>query len=124
MRGVEEVMSHPIGYLDGLSNADRENRFYWCYYSPASDDGGHVSVRGLARIFVRRRNLQIFTSDADAARTSALLIDPKLTSRARRARLVAALWPNGLAFGYRQTFGNAVTRCNVMRIVTYVTSGA
>src|SRR5690348_18244130 len=51
--GVEEVMSHPIGYLDGLSNADRENRFYWCYYSPASDDGGHVSVRGLARIFVQ-----------------------------------------------------------------------
>jgi hypothetical protein len=90
---VEEVMSHPIGYLDGLSNADRENRFYWCYYSPASDDGGHVSVRGLARIFVRRRNLKIFTSDADAARTSALLIDPALTSRARRARLVAALWP-------------------------------
>ena len=31
---------------------------------------------------------------------------------------------NGLAFGYRQTFGNAVTRCNVMRIVTYVTSGS
>jgi hypothetical protein len=79
--------------LDGLSNADRENRFYWCYYSPESDDGGHVSVRGLARIFVRRRNLQIFTSNADAARASALLIDPKLTSRARRTRLVAALWP-------------------------------
>ena|SRR5690242_18010128 len=91
--GVEEVMSHPIGYLDGLSNADRENRFYRCYYSPASDDGGHVSVRGLPRIFVRRRNLQIFTSNADAARTSALLIDPKLTSTGRRARLAAALWP-------------------------------
>jgi hypothetical protein len=87
------MMSHPIGYFDGLSNADRENRFYWCYYSPASDDGGHVSVRGLARIFVRRRNLQIFTSNTDDATTSALLIDPKLTSRARRARLVAALWP-------------------------------
>ncbi len=86
-------MSHPIGYLDGLSNAERENRFYWSYYSPASDDGGHVSVRGLARIIVRRRNLHIFTSNADAARTSALLIDPELTSRARRARLVAALWP-------------------------------
>ena len=86
-------MSHPIGYLDGLSNADRENRFYRCYYSPASDDGGHVSVRGLPRIFVRRRNLQIFTSNADAARTSALLIDPKLTSTGRRARLAAALWP-------------------------------
>jgi hypothetical protein len=91
--GVEEVMGHPIGYLDGLSNADRENRFYWNYYSPASDDGGHVSVRGLARIFVRRHNLQIFTSNADAATTSVLLVDPKLTSRARRARLVAALWP-------------------------------
>ena len=90
-------MGHPIGYFDGLSNADRENRFYWCYYSPASDDGGHVSVRGLARIFVRRRNLQIFTSNADAARASALLIDPKLTSRARRARRVATLWP-----GYRR----------------------
>ena len=84
---------HPIGYLDGLSNADRENRFYWRYYSPASDDGGHVSVRGLARIFVRRRNLQIFTSDAGAAATTVLLADPALTSRTRRARLVAALWP-------------------------------
>ena len=86
-------MGHPIGYLDGLSNANRENRFYWRYYSPASDDGGHASVRGLARIFVRRHNLQIFTSNADAATTSVLLVDPKLTSRARRDRLVAALWP-------------------------------
>ena len=86
-------MSHPIGYLDGLSNADRENRFYWRYYSPVSDDGGHASVRGLARIFVRRHDLQIFTSNAEAATTSILLIDPKLTSRARRPRLVAALWP-------------------------------
>jgi hypothetical protein len=91
--GVEEAMGHPIGYLDGLSNADRENRFYRCYYSPASDDGGHVSVRGLARIFVRRRNLQIFTSNADAAATSVLLLDPHLSSPGRRARLVAALWP-------------------------------
>lgn len=86
-------MGHPIGYLDGFSNADRENRFYWCYYSPASDDGGHVSLRGLTRIFVRRHHLQIFTSDAGAATTKVLLIDPYLTSRGRRARLAAALWP-------------------------------
>jgi hypothetical protein len=91
--GAEEAVGHPIGYLDGLSNADRENRFYWCYYSPACDDSGHVSVRGLARIFVRRHHLQIFTSKADAATTSVLLVDPHLISRGRRARLVAALWP-------------------------------
>ena len=30
--------------------------------------------------------------------------------------------PNGLAFRHRQVFDNAVTRCNVMCIVTYVTS--
>lgn len=86
-------MGHPIGYFDGLSNADRENRFYWSYYCPASDDGGHVSVRGLARIFARRRQLQIFTSNAGAATTSVLVIDPHLISRGRRGRLVAALWP-------------------------------
>jgi hypothetical protein len=86
-------MGHPIGYFDGLSNADRENRFYSCYYSPASDDGGHPSVRGLARIFVGRRQLQIFTSRTDAAATSILQIDTHLTSRDRRARLVAALRP-------------------------------
>ena len=86
-------MGHPIGYLDGLSNADRENRFYRCYYSPASDDGGHVSVRGLARIFFRRRNLQVFTSNADAATISVLLIDPRLISGARRARFGPGLWP-------------------------------
>ena len=84
-------MGHPIGYLDGLSNADRENRFYGCYYSPVSDDGGRPSVRGLARIFVRRRNLQIFTSKTDAASASVLQLDPRLMATTRRARLVAAL---------------------------------
>jgi hypothetical protein len=92
-RGAEEAMGQPIGYLDGLSNADRENRFYGCYYRPASDDGGHVSVHGLARIFVRRHHLQIFTSNTHPATTSILAIDPHLTSRGRRGRLTAALWP-------------------------------
>lgn len=86
-------MGLPIGYLDGLSNADREHRFYGCYYRPASDDGGHVSVRGLARIFTRRHHLQIFTSNTGPATTSILVLDPHLITRGRRARLAAALWP-------------------------------
>ena len=90
--GVQEMMGQSVGFLDGLSDADRDNRFYW-KYSAASDVGGHVSVRGLARIFVRRRNLQVFTSKADAATISVLLIDPKLTSGARRARFGPGLWP-------------------------------
>jgi hypothetical protein len=82
-------MGPPIGLLDGLSNADRENRLYGSYCHP-SDASGHVSVRGLARIFVRRRNLRIFTSNPDAAAVSVLLTDPKLTPGARRARF--GLW--------------------------------
>jgi hypothetical protein len=78
-------MGPPMRLLDGLSNADRENRLYGSYCT-ASDAGGHVSVRGLARIFVRRRNLQIFTSNPDAATVSVLLAEPKLTSGAHRAR--------------------------------------
>jgi hypothetical protein len=81
-----------MGSLDGLSDADREARFYW-YCSSASDVRGRVSVRGLARIFFRRRDLQVFTSNTDAATVSVLLVDPKFTSGARRARFVHGLWP-------------------------------
>jgi hypothetical protein len=81
-----------MGSLDGLSDADREARFYG-YSSTASDVRGRVSVRGLARIFFGRRDLQVFTSNTDAATVSVLLVDPKFTSGARRARLVHRLWP-------------------------------
>lgn len=90
--GGQEMMGQPVGFFDGLSDADRDNRFYW-NYSAASDVCGHVSVRGLVRIFFRRRNLQVFTSNADAATISVLLIDPKLTSGARRARFGPRPWP-------------------------------
>jgi hypothetical protein len=81
--------------LDGLSDADREARFYR-YSSTASDVRGRVSVRGLARIFFRRherRDLQVFTSNTDAATVSVLLVDPRFTSGARRARFIHGLWP-------------------------------
>ncbi len=79
------MIGQPVQLLDGLSDADRDNRFYGSFVT-ASDLCGHVSVRGLARIFVRRRNLQVFTSNADAAKISVLLIDPRLASGVRRAR--------------------------------------
>jgi hypothetical protein len=81
-----------MGSLDGLSDADREARFYG-YCSTASDVRGRVSVRGLARIFFGRHDLQVFTSNTDAATVSVLLVNPKFTSGARRARFVHGLWP-------------------------------
>jgi len=84
-----------MGSLDGLSDADREARFY-SYSATASDVRGRVSVRGLARIVFRRherRDLQVFTSNTDAATVSVLLVDSKFTSGARRARFVRGLWP-------------------------------
>jgi hypothetical protein len=86
------MIGQPAKLLDGLSDADRDNRYYGSFVT-ASDLGGHVSVRGLARIFFRRRNLQVFTSNADAAKISVLLIDPKLTSGVRRARFGLGPWP-------------------------------
>jgi hypothetical protein len=86
------MMGHPMGSLDGLSDADREARFYF-YSSTASDVRGRVSVRGLARIFFRRRDLQVFTSTTGAATVSVLRVDPRFTSGARRARFVHGLRP-------------------------------
>jgi hypothetical protein len=86
------MFSHPMGSLDGLSDADREARYYW-YCSTASDVRRRVSVRGLARIIFGRRNLEVFTSGTDAATVSVLLADPRFTSGGRRARLVHGLWP-------------------------------
>jgi hypothetical protein len=85
------MMVMPVGVLDGLSNAERENRIY-SRYSDASDAAGHVSVRGLPRLFFRRRNLQIFTSRTDAATVSVLLIDPKLVSGTPRPRFGPGRW--------------------------------
>jgi hypothetical protein len=81
-----------MGSLDGLSDADREARFYG-YSSSASDVRGRVSVRGLARIFFGRRDLQVFSSNTDAATVSVLQVDPKFISGGRRARFVHGLWP-------------------------------
>jgi hypothetical protein len=84
-------MVMPMGVLDGLSNAERENRIY-SRYSDASDVGGHMSVRGLPRLFFRRRNLQIFTSRTDAPTVSVLLIDPTLVSGTPRPRFGPGRW--------------------------------
>lgn len=94
------MTGRPVRLLDGLSDADRDNRFYGSFVT-ASDLRGRVPVRGLARVFVRRRNLQVFTSDADAAKAGVLQIDPRLTSGARRARLGRGPWsgPRGQARG-------------------------
>src|SRR5579862_75072 len=86
------MRGQPLGLFGGLSDADRDNRFYGSFVT-ASDLRGHVSVRGLARIFSRRRNLQVFSSKAGAATISVLLVDPKLISGGRRARFGLGLWP-------------------------------
>jgi len=106
--GVREMIGQPVVLLDGLSDADRDDRFYGSFVT-ASDLRGHVSVRGLARIFFRRRNLQVFTSNADAAKISVLLIDPKLTSGVRRARFGLGLWPGprGQARGVGRDSGHS-----------------
>ena len=77
----------PVGLFDGFTNAERDDMLYG-YFSAASEVGGHLpQVRGFARIFVRRRKLQVFMSSAGAAQTSVLQIDPALIARRRRVRL-------------------------------------
>ena len=81
----------PMGLFDGFTNAERDDLLYG-YFSAASDVGGHLPpVRGLARIFVRRRKLQVFTSGAGSGRgaVSVLQIDPALISARRRIRLAS-----------------------------------
>jgi hypothetical protein len=76
---------------DGFTDADRDAMLYE-YFWAASEAGGHLPpVRGLARIFFRRPERQVFTSSAAAARGSVLRIDPKLTAGRRRPRW----WPGG-----------------------------
>ena len=83
---IHEMARQQVGLFDGFSNADHDNTFYW-YFSAAADVGGHFPpVRGLASVFLRRRNLQVFTSNVRAPASNALLIDPKLTAGVRRAR--------------------------------------
>jgi hypothetical protein len=91
--GVQEMTCQQIALSPGLSDADRDNMFYG-YFAAASDVGGHFPpIRSFARIFVRRRNLLVFTSNAGAANNSVLLIDPKLTAGGRRTRFGPGLWP-------------------------------
>jgi hypothetical protein len=78
----------PVGLFDGFTNAERDDMLYG-YFSAASEVGGHLPpVRGFARIFVRRRKLQVFMPSAGAAEISVLQIDPALIARRRRVRLV------------------------------------
>jgi len=92
-RGVQEMTRKQVGWFDGLSNAERDSMLYG-YFSAASDVGGHFPpVRSLARIFFRRRNLQVFASNVGVAKISVLLIDPKLTAGVRRTRFGPGLWP-------------------------------
>jgi hypothetical protein len=77
-----------MGLFDGFTNAERDDMLYG-YFSAASEVGGHLPpVRSFARIFVRRRKLQVFMSSAGAAEISVLQIDPALIARRRRVRLV------------------------------------
>jgi hypothetical protein len=77
-----------IGLFDGLTNAERDDMLYG-YFSAASEVGGRLPLlRSFARIFVRRRKLQVFMSSAGAAEISILQIDPTLIARRRRVRLV------------------------------------
>jgi hypothetical protein len=77
-----------MGLFDGFANAERDDMLYG-YFSAASDVGGHLPpVRSFARIFVRRRKLQVFMSSAGAAEISVLQIDPTLIAR-RRVRLAS-----------------------------------
>jgi hypothetical protein len=79
-----------IGLFDGLTNAERDDMLYG-YFSAASEVGGRLPLlRSFARIFVRRRKLQVFMSSAGAGadEISILQIDPALIARRRRARLV------------------------------------
>ena len=79
----------PMGLFDGFTNAERDDLLYG-YFSAASDVGGHLPpARGLARIFVRRRKLQVFTSGAGSGAVSVLQIDPALISARRRVRLAS-----------------------------------
>ena len=84
-----------VGLFDGLSNAERDNMLYG-YFSAATDVGGHFpTVRSFARVFFRRRNVPVFSSnaDADAPRINAILANPKFTVGVRRTRLGAGLRP-------------------------------
>jgi hypothetical protein len=85
--GGAEMTRQPVGLFDGFTNAERDDMLYG-YFSAASEVGGHLPpVRGFARIFVRRRKLQVFMSSAGAAQTSVLQIDPALIARRRPVRL-------------------------------------
>jgi hypothetical protein len=84
--GVQEMTRRHVGLLDGFTDADRDEMLYE-YFWAASEVGGHFPpVRSLVRIFFRRRNLQVFTSNVGAAKISVLQMNPKLTARIRRAR--------------------------------------
>jgi hypothetical protein len=92
-QGVQEMIRPQVGLLDGFAEADRDTMFYG-YFSAASDVGGHLPpVRSFARIFFRRHELQVFASNAGAAKISVSLIDPKLTAGVRRARFGLGRWP-------------------------------
>jgi hypothetical protein len=75
--------------FDGLPVAERDQMLYEFFWA-ASDTGGHLPpVRSLARLFVRRRNLQVFTSAAGSAPAGILAIDHKVLVRGRLLRW----WP-------------------------------
>ena len=72
-----------MGLLDGFTDADRDTMLYEYFWAASEVGGQFPPVRSFARIFVRRRDLQVFTSDTGAAKARVLLIDPELTARAR-----------------------------------------
>jgi hypothetical protein len=89
VRGREprEMTHQPVGLFDGFADTEQDDMLYG-YFSAASEVGGHLPpIRSFARIFVRRRKLQVFTSSTGTAETSVLQIDPALIPRRRRVRL-------------------------------------
>jgi hypothetical protein len=94
LTGVEEMTRQQVGLADGLSSADRNEMLYG-YFSAAADVGGHFPpVRSFARIFVRRRNVQVFASNAGDPGISVGLTNPDFNAGFRCARCLT-----GFGFG-------------------------
>ena len=78
-----------VRMLDGFTNAERDDMLYGYFWAASEVMGPFPPARSLARIFFRRRKLQVFASNAGPAKMSVLTADPALTAGRRRPRLGA-----------------------------------
>ena len=96
LTGVE-MTRQQVGLADGLSSANQSDMLYG-YFSAAADVGGHFPpVHSFAKVFFRRRNVQVFASNAGASRISVGLTDPGFNAGFHRARFLP-----GFRFGSRR----------------------